>query len=45
MGCASYHGAFWHILGKISKKMQPDCGTDLYCQGNIVIIFVTIGDF
>jgi hypothetical protein len=42
--CVSYHGAFWNILGWLSKKLQLDYGIELYCQGNIVLLVVTIGD-
>jgi hypothetical protein len=42
--CAAYHGAFWNILGWLSKQLQPGCGIELYCHGNIVLLVVTIGD-
>jgi hypothetical protein len=43
--CEAYQGAFWHILGWLVKKLQAHCGIEIYCQGNIVLLVVTIGDF
>jgi hypothetical protein len=41
--CEAYHGAFWNILGWVLKQLQAHCGIDIYYQGNIVLLVVTIG--